>query len=522
LRRPASAAPSHRARRLAPPDAPGAGIARRRLALLLQKLDRWLDESPRVERDGRGRTVWVFGCVGYRVDTRLRGVYPVYRDEEGRVLAGRYTMELFRPLASAHFLPAVLRFLGLSDAGRQRHLFRGETTIAAEEHRISVDAYARLLRDPRFRDLRARRLPAALGLDPVLCAITLASRRWLSSRIASDQYTIAWRRGRELRAVARENPGLLPLAFAALDEGWILPCGDAVKELHLLFRREGLAPATWRYLARHGCRFLRPAWARTERGHCTRSALEFLREIERAGHPAPPPAWALRAWVGHSSYGRKGLVAGWNPVPPEVVRICLVQARRVRGTCAERFLGEDLRLVLLWAARESPRLDKLQRRSGWAWLLRQALAAERRRLLLEVGGPRAWPFALGEVVSGEYRATPVDSVEGLVDEGIAFHNCIADYAKECQEGWVRIFVVRGRVGGRRVGVVRLDHHLFTEGWGLQNVLGIANAPVEDALRAFASDLAERYNEVMAGMPHEGEGWSLRFGEELAGMEADAR
>jgi hypothetical protein len=113
----------------------------------------------------------------------------------------------------------------------------------------------------------------------------------------------------------------------------------------------------------------------------------------------------------------------------------------------------------------------------------------------------------------------VDSVEGLVDEGMAFHNCIADYAKECQQGWVRIFAVR--VGGRRVGVARLDHQLFTEGWGLQNVLGIANAPVEKGLRAFASDLAERYNEVMAGMPHEGEGWSLKFGEGLAGMEADA-
>jgi hypothetical protein len=285
LRRPASAAPSHRARRLAPPDAPGAGIARRRLALLLQKLDRWLDESPRVERDARGRTVWVFGCVGYRVDTRLRRVYPVYRDEAGCVLVGRYTMELFRLLASAHFLPTVLRFLGLSDAGRQRHLFRGETTIAVEELRISEDAYARLLRDPRFRDLRSRRLPAALGLDPVLCAITLASRRWLSSRIASDQYSIAWRRGR--------------------------------------------------YLARRGCRFLRPAWARTERGHCTRSALEFLREIERAGHPAPPPAWALRAWVGHSSYGRKGLVAAARQAPAALGLGVVASPGACRGAAAD-------------------------------------------------------------------------------------------------------------------------------------------------------------------------------------------
>ena len=35
---------------------------------------------------------------------------------------------------------------------------------------------------------------------------------------------------------------------------------------------------------------------------------------------------------------------------------------------------------------------------------------------------------------------------------------------------------------------------FAEGWVLQNVLGIANAPVAKALQAFASNLAERYNE----------------------------
>jgi hypothetical protein len=64
---------------------------------------------------------------------------------------------------------------------------------------------------------------------------------------------------------------------------------------------------------------------------------------------------------------------------------------------------------------------------------------------------------------------------------------------------VRVFVVRERVGGRGVAEVKLDYQPFAKELVLQNVLGIANAPVDKALRAFASDLAERYNEAMAEM-----------------------
>lgn len=98
-------------------------------------------------------------------------------------------MELFRPLATAHFLPFVLRRLGLTDSGRQKHLFRKFAAIAGQRHRVSSEAYRRLLRDPRFRELRERRLLAALTLDyegeeAVACAFMgenpdAADNRWL-------------------------------------------------------------------------------------------------------------------------------------------------------------------------------------------------------------------------------------------------------------------------------------------------------------------------------------------------------
>lgn len=462
-----------------------------RLAALLRYLDRCLDQRPEVVRGDGYRTVWVFGALGYRVDSRLRAVYPVRRDADGAVVAAEYTMELFRPLATQNFLPFVVRRLGLSDFGPQRHLFRKPVTIAGEEYRISQEAYRQLLRDPRFRELRERHLPRALALDPVLCGITLASRREIRSRIASDHYSLVWQHEQTLRQAARECPWMLPLVVTALDEGWIDPVGDVVHQLSQAFREEELQPATWRYLVHHGTRFLRPVWRRTDRGHRMRAVVEFLRELERAGHPAPPPSWAISAWLGFRVGHPARMDPGWNPIPPEVSRIAMLEAKRVRGTLQEFLLHEDLRLVFTWASRELPRLDKLQRRAGWAWLLRQGSAQEKRRLLLQTAEPKSWPFAIGAVESREFRATPVDTVEGSVEEGMGFHNCIAGYVEECQEGVVRIFVVKERISGRRLAVVRLDWREVS-GWVLQGVLGVANTPVGDKTKAFALHLLGRY------------------------------
>jgi hypothetical protein len=182
-------------------------------------------------------------------------------------------------------------------------------------------------------------------------------------------------------------------------------------------------------------------------------------------------------------------------------------------------LHEDLRLAFLWAEAEQPRLDKLQRRAGWPWLVRHAFEGERRRLLLEVKRPRTWSSALGEVASGGLRATPVDSAEGLIDEGMAFHNCIASYILECQRSRQRIFAVRERQCGRRVAVIRIDYDGTAGRWVLNDVLGIANAPVCDQVRVFAAELARTYNERMAGAMHDYEGRGDVHDEALCALEA---
>ena len=52
---------------------------------------------------------------------------------------------------------------------------------------------------------------------------------------------------------------------------------DAGRQLHLYCRERGLAPATWRSLARHDSRFLRPAWRRAESGQPAQAAVVLIR-----------------------------------------------------------------------------------------------------------------------------------------------------------------------------------------------------------------------------------------------------
>ena len=210
------------------------------------------------------------------------------------------------------------------------------------------------------------------------------------------------------------------------------------------------------------------------------------------------------AWLGLRTGPKGKLERGWNPVPPAVVRSALMAARSAADAPLEPGMEEDLRFVFRWAAQASPRLDKLQRRAGWPWLLRRATLAERRRLLMQVEGPRGWFSALDEVASGGLRATVMATVEELVDEGIAFHNCIADYVLECQLGESRIFAVRDVECGRRVAVVRLDYDEGEKAWVLHDVLGIANEPVGDEVRAFAERLAQAYHYGSGGSKHDSE------------------
>jgi len=480
-------------------EEPHGVLPRLRLEALLGRLDEALDEPIAIGAPphGGGRIVWVFGCVGYWIDERRRAVVPV-RLIGRRPIPLPCTVELWRPLSTPVWLTYLLRHLGLSDWGLQRHLFRGESAIEREEKWIAEAAYARLERDARFCDLRERRLPAALALDPELCRIALGTRpAGAGGLVCSARYTRLWRLQAPLKRVLRENPRLLALAVAALEDREIAPREDLVQVLHERLRAGGVSGAGWRYLARRGTRIFLPLWRHT-RGRRLEAARQYLVALQGAGLPPPPREDAARIWL----RGRPG----WAETPGAVLAGFLAEAASLRGTLQALFWEEDARLVLGWASAARPALDKRQRRAGWRWLLRAARAWERRQILLEAEGPRAWASPL-EALEGEgLRARVIGSLEELVEEGGAFHNCLATLYESCQDGTSRYFVLRSAAGGKRVAVAELRWRGEREGWALGQVRGPANSEPGADVHEFAACLERAYRERAKGAPPPEPAW----------------
>lgn len=469
-----------------------------RLARLLDELDRRLDRPLEVERDREGRTVWVFGTLGYRVDEARRRIVACLREGGGRELMP-WRVELVAPLGKDLFLRPLVRALGLSPASRQGDLFVAPNVALFMEMWLARRAYLRLRRDARFRALRRSRLPAALGLDRTLLAIALAARPLpQGGALTNVDFSRIWRHEAAFRACARESPRLLPLAFAALAEGRIPPGPDLVHALHRHLRGRGLSAAAWRYLCRHGTRFLRPAWERASR--LTDAACLVLEELERAGLPPPPGPWAMQAWVERTL--RRPTPLRPYPVPPAVTRIAFDELARSRGTGREELLREELYFVLDWACATAPELDKKQKRAGWRHLLRRADGWARTQAVV-AGGPTAWPCALGEIDSGGLVVRPLASPRELAEAGIAFRNCLALLARRCQSGRERFFTVHERASGRPVAVFGLEWCASSQGWHVSGVKGPANRPAPGAIEALAFQVGIAYSDAVQHLAHTG-------------------
>ena len=478
-----------------PRSLPDPDCALLRFRALMRRLDRWLDAPLRATRDARGHTVWLMGAVGYRVDRKARSVYPVVRGSGPR--RGAFTVDVANFLRKPAWLEFVLRREGLCDAGPQARLFGTARDIRAEELWLCEAAQECLRGDARFQGLRRHRLRDALGLDPTLVGIALAARALPDGgNLGSEDFSFVWRHEPTFRTAARENPQLLPLVGLALREGKIPPFDDAVEPLRELFAERGLKRATWRFLARHGTRWLRPAWDWAPAGARMEATIDVLRVFEEAGHPAPPPPGVMQDWVVWADACPTPPAPGkWRSVPAAVLAACCEAGRQQPLDASRR---AEISLVLEWAAAVQPRLDKLQRRAGWAWVRRQSLAWERSRRLAAIEGPATWPVPLAVYEAAGFRARALTNVEALVDAGLAFHNCLADFAANCATGTMHVFVIEDVASGRSVAVAALTVFATARQWGLMDVKGVCNAEVAGKVEQFAARLLEAFNQRRGG------------------------
>lgn len=445
----------------------------RRLAMLLEQLDELLDQPLDIDRTPKWDTIRLFKYSGYRVSRTARNVLPIECLPSGIVPVPR-NVELLHPLTTPAYLVPVVRGFGFSERVRQGHIVISEQEISWDENWLAERAHRALLRDARFRRLRRIALPAALNLDRQLVGIALAARTTVrGASLSSEVFNLVWRRETQFRAIARENPQLLPLAYAAAHDALLSEAGDPVQDLQRLLREAGLTRAAWRYLAKRGARVLRPAWEASDGRSLLGPAIEYLRVLDETGLPPPPsPRFARELFFRAPRFERD-----WCPIPRPILGIALRKAQQLRGSHYYQEFIEDLSGVADWGARERPRLDKLQRRAGWPWLVRAAREWEKRESMIDGTNPNPWDAPLQVFDSGAWQLVALTSVEAMADEGLALHNCVARMIGECQLGRTLVYSVRRRSDGMRVGAIKLSHYEKSGAWAVGQVRGPANRPV---------------------------------------------
>jgi hypothetical protein len=176
-----------------------------------------------------------------------------------------------------------------------------------------------------------------------------------------------------------------------------------------------------------------------------------------------------------------------------VLGIALRKAQDLRSTHLYQEFIEDFSGVAAWSARERPRLDKLQRRAGWPWLVRAARKWERRGSMIEEGSSAPWDAPLRTLDVDAWQLVALTSVEVMVDEGLALHNCIARMTERCQRGLALVYSVRRHSDGGRVAAIELSRSEDLGAWTVRQVKGPANRPVPKGIWRAAFGLANACN-----------------------------
>ena len=150
--------------------------------------------------------------------------------------------------------------------------------------------------DSRFRQLRNVAAIKAFGFERDLVSIALRAR------IPGEAQALTWvqfrtvrRRASAFRQVARENPRLLSMLTAALEDGSVDMTPDPIAALANRVKTE-VSPQAWRYFAKHGGRLLR-LLSQLFVISPMDASMSYLRMLALAGFPPPPPPRLMRAWL---------------------------------------------------------------------------------------------------------------------------------------------------------------------------------------------------------------------------------
>lgn len=491
---------THLARQVPTPHHFGTALERselrERLYALCLKLQDLQWRPPEITQTTRGSIISVMGVVGYRIARKRRYLSGCRILAQGQASQDEFKVELLHPLYRSEWILWLIDELDLSYGGGQLDLFMSADRCRERNSWLAETAYQLLLTDTEFHKLRTKRLPQSFCLDPDLVRIALKARTHTHGRyLDSGLYSLVWSHEAHFRRVEWENSQLLPLLTAFLRENMPPLDEDPIKEMRGLFLGHGLSKATWRYLVRHGCRMFRQPWRIAGCGTQINPAIEYLRTLQQAGLPPPPSpsvAYILLRAAGDINEGQVYFGRQWCLIDHGVLAVALRQAARISATPDLQSFLPKLRKVLFWAKETQPTLDNNQRHAGWPWLESQSRAWSEERGLMIQARDLAWGSRLSCLEGERYRIIPLCSERALITEGIAMHNCIADYVDDCTANRVRLFSVRSVATGKRVADIGLLH-IDKKVWAMWDVAGKANTKVDKGIRELAYYVAQRYN-----------------------------
>lgn len=416
------------------------GLDGQRQQALLQaarQLDAQLNRPlERFELEGCS-VVEVFGQIGYIADHDQRALGCSMRDRFGAPYPIDVNVSLLPALNGTTWLAMLLDAWCIDWRSSE-----GGTSFAEDaQEALFLRTLRRMLEaDARFR--LVRRKIGLLLLGPDFHALALRSR---AGEFDADHATRVWQHHEAFAEVARVHPKLLPvltlLLRAGAFDGEPPPTADDVLRRMRAALAARLPGAAWRWLVRHGVRFLLPfGRPRLELG----AMVAVAGELAAAGFPPPPSARFMQSW--RSLNGALEGKGKWCVLPVRIRRGMLAEAvRRAALPGFAEWCGEAER-VMFAVTTPGDSVAELPKRCGYAWLKKRAAEIEYREQMRHALAGLQWPCPIGEVRIGNRSVVPLQTGIAMFEEALYMRSCLAEYAKPCSEGRALVFSVRDDQG----------------------------------------------------------------------------
>jgi hypothetical protein len=335
--------------------------------------------------------------------------------------------------------------------------------------RVMIDVVWRPPRAPEPEPPTAAPAPPAFAA-PELLIRSLVNRIFGANPPVGARDWVTPRLGAIALAGVELGPMLPFLRLVAADKAASLK-DDPLDALRWMLRAAGIEPAAWKRLLRLGF----------EPFEALGSALGPVSVARMANlmvglHLFDPPP---RQFIVHAldialyRVRQPGEPLDVHRHPVWFMRALLKEVEKavdLRMPCPTR---EEVHCCVDWLMDAFPSPDQNQQDAGWAWILEEARAWQRSKVVV------CWEVPVAEMTIGPWRVVPIGNSADLEAEARAMKNCLASYQPDCLSGLLAVFSIRDAASGKRKACFTATREFERDPWGVDEVKGKMNRDVEE-------------------------------------------